>query len=104
MVLLIPCHLAHIAFLCNGGEQHLFAKHLLTPQFVLVQESPICEVLGLHQRQWLSSLMAQPGPSGQPPALRLIASGSVPFGSLGYVSDDEGLGVGPMCGTLVGLM
>ncbi|KAL6753601.1 hypothetical protein V8C86DRAFT_2724287 [Haematococcus lacustris] len=49
-----------------------------------MQDSPLCEVLGRRQRAWLQAVLG-PGP-GPPPALRLVASGSVLLGSLGYES------------------
>lgn len=50
----------------------------------LTSASPVCEVLGPSQRRWLQGELAS---SNAP--LRLIASGSVPFGSLNY-SDSQG--------------
>ena len=49
------------------------------------QGSPICDVLGPSQRRWLQRELA----SSHAP-LRIVASGSVPFGSLGYLGDPHG--------------
>ena len=48
----------------------------------MAQESPICDVLGPTQRRWLQYELS----SSQAP-LRIIASGSVPFGSVGFRGD-----------------
>ena len=49
------------------------------------QGSPICDVLGPSQRRWLQRELS----SSHAP-LRIVASGSVPFGSLGYQDDPHG--------------
>ncbi len=50
------------------------------------QPSPFCDLLGAPQRQWLAGQLQR-----GTPALRLVASGSVPFGSMGYVTRQTGL-------------
>lgn len=48
-------------------------------------DSPVCEVLGMAQRQWLrQELAASTAP------LKIVASGSVPLGSVGWVDPVRG--------------
>ena len=51
----------------------------------LISSSPVCEVLGPGQRRWLIRELE----SSQAP-IRLIGSGSVPFGSLGFSGGSQG--------------
>lgn len=51
----------------------------------LIQESPLCEVLGMTQRRWLQEALAA---SDAP--LKLVASGSVVAGSPGRVDESSG--------------
>ncbi|KAG2450456.1 hypothetical protein HYH02_004958 [Chlamydomonas schloesseri] len=51
----------------------------LWPRLLQAEASPVCEVLGAAQRQWLSRRLAR-----SQAALTLVASGSVVLGSVGY--------------------
>lgn len=55
----------------------------LAPRLLEATTSPICEVLGLQQRQWLQEQM-----QSSKAALNIIASGSVLAGSVGWKEAD----------------
>lgn len=55
----------------------------LAPRLLEATSSPICEVLGLQQRQWLQEKMQT-----SKAALNIIASGSVLLGSVGWQEAD----------------
>ena len=74
------CTHAHLFHTCSlPSPPHTCPTH--TPSHP-AQGSPICDVLGVPQRRWLQREL-----SSSRAALRIIASGSVPFGSLGYRGD-----------------
>ncbi|GAX80017.1 hypothetical protein CEUSTIGMA_g7456.t1 [Chlamydomonas eustigma] len=63
----------------NVVDNEMYAKQQAQLWPWLVKASPICDVLGVTQRRWLQQELAS---SSAP--LRIIASGSVPFGSIGF--------------------